>query len=92
MITCCRLNLVNGSSYEKGWLFTIEPTKLRKNLKGLNYSQEARNYINEEREKLFAMVNEDLRVASDGGVSIEDISQELEGKNWAKFIKTFLKT
>jgi len=85
-------DLVNGSPYEKGWLFTIEPTKLRKNLKGLYYGQEARNYINEEREKLFAMANEDLRVAADGGVSVEDISQELEGKNWAKFIKTFLKT
>ncbi len=84
--------LVNGSPYEKGWLFTIEPTKLRKNLKGLYYGQEARNYINEEREKLFAMANEDLRVAADGGVSVEDISQELDGKNWAKFIKTFLKT
>ena len=92
MITYCQLKLVNGSPYEKGWLFTIEPTKLRKNLKGLYYGQEARNYINEEREKLFAMANEDLRVAADGGVSVDDISQELEGKNWAKFIKTFLKT
>ncbi len=92
MITCCQLNLVNGSSYEKGWLFTIESTKLRKNLKGLYYGQEARNYINEEREKLFAMAKKDLRVAANGGVSVEDISQELEGKNWAKFIKTFIKT
>jgi hypothetical protein len=85
-------DLANESPYEKGWLFTIEPTRLRKNLKGLYYSQEARNFINEEREKLFAMANEDFRVAADGGVSVEDISQELEGKNWAKFIKTFLKT
>jgi hypothetical protein len=38
------------------------------------------------------MANDDLRVAADGGVSVEDISQELEGKNWAKFIKVFLKT
>jgi len=85
-------DLANESPYEKGWLFTIEPTRLRKNLKGLYYGQEARNFINEEREKLFAMANEDFRVAADGGVSVEDISQELEGKNWAKFIKTFLKT
>jgi len=38
------------------------------------------------------MAHEDFRVAADGGVSVEDISQELEGKNWAKFVKTFLKT
>jgi glycine cleavage system H lipoate-binding protein len=84
--------LVNESPYEKGWLFTIEPVKLRKNLKGLYYDQEARNFIHEEREKLFAMANDDLRVAADGGATVEDISQELEGKNWAKFIKVFLKT
>ncbi len=85
-------DLVNESPYEKGWLFTIEPTKLRKNLKGLYYDKEARNFIHEEREKLFAMANEDLRVAADGGVSVKDISQELEGENWARFVKTFLKT
>jgi len=85
-------DLVNESPYEKGWLFTIEPTKLRKNLKGLYYDKEARNFIHEEREKLFAMANDDLRVAADGGDSVEDISQELEGKTWTRFVKTFLKT
>jgi hypothetical protein len=38
------------------------------------------------------MANDDLRVAADGGGSVEDISQELKGENWAKFVKTFLKT
>ena len=38
------------------------------------------------------MVHEDFKVAADGGVSVEDISKELEGENWAKFIKAFLKT
>jgi glycine cleavage system H lipoate-binding protein len=85
-------NLVNESPYEKGWLFTIEPTRLRNSLKGLYYDKEARNFIHEEREKLFAMANDDLRVAADGGGSVEDISQELKGENWAKFVKTFLKT
>ena len=85
-------DLVNESPYEKGWLFTIEPTKLRKNLKGLYYDKEARNFIHEESEKLFAMANDDLRVAADGGGSVEDISQELEGKIWARFVKIFLKT
>jgi len=85
-------DLINESPYENGWLFTIEPTKLRKNLKGLYYDKEARNFIHEEREKLFAMANDDLRVAADGGVSVEDIFLELEGKNWARFVKTFLKT
>ena len=85
-------DLANESPYEKGWLFTIEPTKLRKNLKGLYFGQEAHNFISDEKEKLFAMANEDLRLAADGGGSVEDISQELEGENWAKFVKKFLRT
>ncbi len=85
-------HIANESCYEKGWLFTVEPVKLRSNLKSLYYGQEAHNFINEESEKLFAMAHEDLRVAADGGVSAQDIFQELEGENWAKFVKTFLKT
>jgi len=85
-------DLTNESCYEKGWLFTVEPTKLRKNLKSLYYGQEARNFTNEEREKLFNLANDDLQVAADGGGSVEDIFKEIEGENWAKFVKTFLKT
>jgi hypothetical protein len=61
-------------------------------LKELFYGQEAHNFIHDENEKLFAMANEDLRIAADGGGSVEDISQELEGEKWSKFVKTFLKT
>lgn len=84
--------LINKSPYEKGWLFVIEPTKLRKNLKGLYYDQEANDFIQEESEKLFSLANEDMRIAADGGVSVDDIFNELKGENWAKFVKTFLKT
>jgi len=84
--------LVNESPYEKGWLFIIEPTKLRKNLKALHYGEEVGNYMSEEREKLFSIANEDLRLAADGGASVDDIFGELEGENWAKLVKAFLKT
>ena len=84
--------LANKFPYEKGWMFIIEPAKLRKNLKSLFYGEEASKYLSEEREKLFSLANEDLRIAADGGVSVDDISGELKGKNWAKFVKIFLKT
>jgi glycine cleavage system H lipoate-binding protein len=84
--------LVNESPYEEAWVFIIEPTKLRKNLKGLYYGEEAQRYVNEEREKLFAMANEDLRIAADGGESVKDIFSELKKENRIKFIKTFLRT
>ncbi|MBT7085581.1 MAG: glycine cleavage system protein H [Desulfobacterales bacterium] len=84
--------LVSESPYEKGWLFIVEPTKMKKNLKSLYYGEEALAFVNEEREKLFAMANEDLNLAADGGTSVENIFEEIEGKDWEKLVKTFLKT
>ena len=84
--------LVNESPYEKGWLFIIEPTNMRKNLKGLYYGEEAGQYMHEEKEKLFAMAHEDLRIAADGGESVDDIFEELGEKHWGKIVKAFFKT
>jgi len=84
--------LINSSPYEDGWLAVIEPTKLRKNLKGLYYGDEASAYIEEEKDRLFHVANDDLHVSADGGTSVEDISQEVEGEAWAKLAKTFLRS
>jgi glycine cleavage system H lipoate-binding protein len=85
-------DLLNKSPYENGWLFIVEPTNLRKNLKGLYYGEEACQYIIEEREKLFSLVNEDMRIAADGGVPLEDVFSELKEKDWAKSAKPFFRT
>ena len=85
-------DLINESPYENGWLFVVEPTRLRKNLKGLYYGEDAHTFMNEERERLFSMAHDDLRIAADGGASVEDLFEELEGKNWEKVVKAFLKT
>jgi glycine cleavage system H lipoate-binding protein len=84
--------LLNASPYEEGWLFIVEPSKLRKNLKGLYYGEEAKQFVDEERERLLAVTNDDLRISADGGVSAEDLSKELEGEQWSKIVKAFLRT
>ena len=84
--------LINASPYEEAWVFIVEPTKLRKNLKGLYYGEEASRYLNEEKDKLFAMANEDLRIVADGGESVNDIFSELKEEVRAKFLKAFLRT
>lgn len=83
---------VNASPYEEGWLFIVEPTKLRKNLKGLFYGEEAKKFLDEEKERLFALSNEELSIAADGGVTVDEIAKELKGVKWSKFVKTFLRT
>ena len=84
--------LINESPYEKGWLFVVEPIKMKKNLKGLYYEQEASAFVQEESQKLISLANDDMNIAADGGVSVDDIFSGLEGENWAKFVKTFLKS
>lgn len=84
--------LLNESPYEEGWLCIVEPSKLRKNLKNLYYGEEAEKFTGEEKERLFALANDDLRIAADGGISVDDLSQELKGENWKKAVKAFLRT
>jgi glycine cleavage system H lipoate-binding protein len=85
-------SLINDSPYQHGWLFIVEPTRLRKNLKALYYGEEAQQFISHEKEKLFSMAHKDLNIAADGGLSVEDISSELGGENWAEFVRVFLRT
>ena len=84
-------SLVNESPYEEGWLFIIEPTKLQKNLKILHFSEDAHKFLNEEKEHLFLMANEDMMIAADGGISVDNLQKEIGTENWIKLIQTFLR-
>ena len=84
--------LINSSPYEDGWFAIIEPTRLRKNLKDLYFGEEARIFTGDEKERLLSMANEDLNIAADGGVSVEDIAAELGEEEWIRLVKAFLRS
>ena len=84
--------LVNESPYEKGWLFIIEPTKMKKNLKGLYYGENAEKFLGDEAERLWAMADDEFRIAADGGASVDDIFEAIGGTSWKAFVKVFLKS
>ena len=84
--------LVNEAPYGEGWLFIVEPSSLRKNLKGLYFGETAKAFIKEERERLFNQANKDLGLAADGGVIVDDIFSELDGEHWHEFVKVFLRS
>ncbi len=86
------LQLINESPYEKGWLFIIEPTKLRKNLKDLYFADKAHKYMSNDKDRFFDMANNDMRIAADGGDSVENIFGEIGEKNWIKLVKAFFRT
>jgi glycine cleavage system H lipoate-binding protein len=87
-----RPDLINASPFEEGWLFIIEPTRLKKNLKDLYFGEEAKKYLAEERDRLMEKAGEELRVSADGGQSVDDIFSQLKGEKWSKLVKTFLRS
>jgi len=85
-------DLINESPYEEGWLFIIEPTKMRKNLKSLYFGDDAENFMGDEAERLWAMADEEFRMAADGGASVDDVFEAIGGKSWKDFVKSFLRS
>jgi glycine cleavage system H lipoate-binding protein len=83
--------LLQESPYEKGWLMIVEPTRLRKNLKSLYFGSDAERYLEEEREKLFARIHQESRMAADGGVSVDDFGRDLKEGEWSQLVKEFLR-
>ncbi len=84
--------LVNASPYEEGWLFIVEPTKLKKNLKALYFGEHAENFMEEEAKRLWDMADEELKIAADGGASVDDVFEAVGGKSWKTFVKGFLRS
>ena len=85
-------DLINESPYEEGWLFIIEPTKMRKNLKGLYFGEEAEKFMGEEAGNLWEMADEEFKMAADGGASVDDVFEAIGGKSWKDFVKSFLRS
>jgi glycine cleavage system H lipoate-binding protein len=83
--------LLNESPYEKGWIFIVEPTRLRKNLKSLFFGEDARRYLEEERERLVARAHQETQIAADGGPSIDDVTRDLKEENWSRLVSEFLR-
>lgn len=84
-------DLLQESPYEKGWIFIVEPTRLRKDLKNLYFGEEAERYLEDERERLFARVHKEAQITADGGPSVDDISKELKAKEWLELVSEFLR-
>ena len=65
---------------------------MKKNLKGLYYGEHAEKFMHEEVDRLWGMADEELRIAADGGASVEDVFEAIGGKSWKSFVKAFLRS
>ena len=85
--------LIHKYPYEMGWLFMVEPTKMKKNLKNLMSGQESTEWMENEATRLRDMVaGEYGTTASAGGFPVDDIYGNLPEIAWEKLVHEFLLT
>ncbi len=85
--------LVHKHPYEMGWLFMVEPTKMKKNLKDLMGGQESIEWMENEATRLRDLVAEEYGMtASAGGFPVDDIYGNLPEIAWEKLVHEFLLT
>ncbi|MBW2018668.1 MAG: glycine cleavage system protein H [Deltaproteobacteria bacterium] len=85
--------LIHKYPYEMGWLFMVEPTKMKKNLKDLMSGQESAEWMQNEATRLRNLVAEEYgATASAGGFPVDDIYGNLPEIAWERLVHEFLLT
>ena len=85
--------LVHKYPYEMGWLYMVEPAKMKKNLKDLMSGNESVDWMHDEAERLRNIVAEEYgATASAGGFPVDDIYGNLPDIAWERLVSEFLFT
>ena len=84
--------LVHRDNYDNGWLFIVEPSKLKGNLKKLMFGEDAESFMMRERDLLVEEAGHEMRLAADGAIVLDDIGSELKGSQWSKVARKFLRS
>lgn len=85
---------LTAAPYDDGWLMVVEPVKLLSRLRNLFFEDESRAWLEDETERLTAMVAEDtgMRLAATGGRALPDIFGRIPELGWKRLTQTFLRT
>ena len=85
--------LMHKSPYQMGWLFMVEPTRMKKNLKDLMTGQEGEDWMENEATRLRNLVAQEYgATASAGGFPVDDIYGNLPEIAWETLVHEFLLT
>ena len=83
-------SLVHDDPYGEGWLFTVKPVNLRRNLENLLSGEEAVIWINEEAHHLLHLMDTRAGVIlPDGGAIVDDVYGNYQGLEWRPLIQEF---
>ncbi len=79
--------------YGRGWLFRVQPKRLRANVTNLIAGSVARKWMEEVADGLRARVAPGLgALAQDGGVPVAGMAKSIDPENWDKLARVFLLT
>ncbi|UCD82099.1 MAG: glycine cleavage system protein H [Desulfobacterales bacterium] len=86
-------SLANQDPYTQGWVMRLHASHLRHDLKNLMIGEQAGEYLDEEVDQLYRVIEAEAGpLAADGGYLADDIYGNLPGASWQKLTRLFLRT
>jgi glycine cleavage system H lipoate-binding protein len=86
-------HLANQDPYAEGWVMTLHPQNLRKELKTLMIAKETEKFIEQEVEHLHHLIEEmSAPLAADGGTLGKDVFGAMPQLGWERLTRSFLRT
>lgn len=86
-------NLANQDPYTRGWVMRLHSDNLRRDLKNLMIGEQAGEYLDDEIDRLYRVIEEEAGpLAADGGYLGDDIFGNLPKTSWQKLTRLFLHT
>ena len=86
-------NLANQDPYTRGWVMRLHSDNLRRDLKNLMIGEQAGEYLDDEINRLYRVIEEEAGpLAADGGYLGDDIFGNLPKTSWQKLTRLFLNT
>ena len=85
--------ITNHDPYQEGWLFIVEPDMPKRNLKRLYFEKESFQWIDQESQKLMALMGPEYEgLAATGGEAVNDFYRQFPELGWGRLAQTFLRT
>ena len=86
-------NLVNHDPYTEGWVLTLHPQNLRKEIKDLMIAQQTAEFLEQEVDRLHHLIEEVAApLAADGGYLGKDVFGAMPNLRWERLTRSFLRT
>ncbi|MBN2126060.1 MAG: glycine cleavage system protein H [Deltaproteobacteria bacterium] len=85
--------IAHAEPYQEGWLFVLDPARLKPDLKGLYFGRESFRWMERESRDLLDLLGHDYdKLAATGGETVRDIVGSFPEADWERLVRSFLRT